>query len=61
MYNPAHKQTGITLTNMFFLLARHPEVYRSLRTEILPTADRPLSYELLKSYKLVQFTIKESK
>lgn len=59
-FNPAHKQMGITLTNIFFLLARHPEVYKRLRAEVLETAEQPLSYELLKSYKLVTYTIKES-
>jgi cytochrome P450 len=61
IFSPAHDTVAVTVGNLFFCLARHPEVWSKLREELAPTADQPLSYPLLSSYKYLNWTIRESK
>lgn len=61
VFSPAHDGASITLSNCFFHLARNPSVWFQLRTEILPTKNSPLTYPLLKSYKVLNNVLRESK
>jgi cytochrome P450 monooxygenase len=61
VFSPAHDTVAVTVGNLFFCLARHPEVWSKLREELGPTADQPLSYQLLNSCKYLRWTIRESK
>ena len=60
VFSPGHDSTAVALGNTFFHLARHPEIYQKLRDEILPTKNEPLTFELVRSYKLLEFVLKES-
>ncbi|KAL8823011.1 MAG: hypothetical protein Q9191_006264 [Dirinaria sp. TL-2023a] len=73
VFLPAHDATAVTLTNVFFNLARHPDVYDKLRSEILSApavwaSDAEKSdhsgpkwtFERLKSVKYLQYVINET-
>ena len=59
---PAHEATGVALTNVFFQLARNPEVYLRLRKEILESGsyDTSWTFERLKSLRYLQNVIHET-
>ncbi|KAF2110444.1 cytochrome P450 [Lophiotrema nucula] len=59
-FSPAHDTVAVTLTNTFFHLARNPTSWNKLRSEILPTSSRPLTYELLNSYRYLDWVLKET-
>ena len=59
VFSPAHDGTSIILSNVFSHLARNPSVWSQLRTEILPTKHSPLTYHLLKSYKCLDYVLRE--
>ena len=58
-FSPAHDGAAIILSNTFFHLARHPDIWAKLRAEILPSSDQSLTYELLKSYKYLDHIFRE--
>jgi cytochrome P450 len=60
IFSPSHDTVAVTLSNVFFHLARNAHVWEKLRAEILPTASQPLTYELLNSYKYLRWVVKES-
>lgn len=60
VFLPARDSSAIGLSDLFFTLARHPEVWRKLRSEALKI-DQPLTFDLLKSMKYLQCVLKESK
>ncbi|KAL9638269.1 MAG: hypothetical protein Q9164_001651 [Protoblastenia rupestris] len=63
IFLPAHEATAVALTNAFFNLARHPEVYKKLRREVLEAAsgkDIDWTFERLKSLKYLQYVINET-
>ena len=60
VFSPAHDGASIALSNVFFHLARNPSIWSQLRTEILPTKHSPLTYPLLKSYKFLDYVLRES-
>ena len=60
VFSPAHDGAAITLGNLFFHLARRPNIWKKLRAEILPTKEAPLTYELLKSYRYLDHVLRES-
>ena len=60
VFSPAHENSAVTLGNAFFHLARYPEMWAKLRAEILPSKDKPLTFELLKSYKYLDHVLRES-
>jgi cytochrome P450 monooxygenase len=60
IFSPAHHSVAVTLSNAFFHLARNPQCWKRLREEILPTASQPLTYELLNSYKYLNWVLRES-
>lgn len=58
----AHEATGGALTNVFFTLARHPNVYARLHKEVVELAkSRDIwTFEGLKSLKYLQYVINET-
>ncbi|KAI9674943.1 MAG: hypothetical protein M1822_009005 [Bathelium mastoideum] len=60
VFSPAHDSTALTAGNAFFHLARHPKVWARLRAEIESTVNEPLTYELLQTYKYLDYVIKET-
>jgi hypothetical protein len=60
IFSPAHDTVAITVANAMFHLARNAHCWAKLRAEILPTASRPLTYDLLNSYKYLTWILRES-
>ena len=62
IFLPAHEALGVALTNIFFNLARHPEVYAKLRDEILKAGNinGTWTFERLKGLKYLQQVINET-
>lgn len=56
-----HDNPGIAMTNIFFSLARHPEVWAKLRREVLEKGDEEVDFELLKCLKYTNWVINECK
>ncbi len=54
VFLPARDSSTIGLSDLFFNLARHPEVWRRFRSEVLKT-DRPPTFDLLKSMRYLQW------
>ena len=61
IFSPAHDTVAVTVSNVFFHLTRHTSCWVKLRAEVLRTASQPLTYELLNSYKYLNWVIRESK
>ena len=59
---PAHEAVGVALTNIFFHLSRHPNVWRKLRAEVSQAADSDdkWTFERLKSLKYLQWVVNET-
>lgn len=57
---PARDSTAIAIANVFFHLARYPQVWHKLRDEVL-NYDGALTFESLKHMKYVKFVVNESK
>ncbi|KAF2190337.1 cytochrome P450 alkane hydroxylase-like protein [Zopfia rhizophila CBS 207.26] len=51
---------AVALTNIFFLLARHPEVWKKCRGEIQGLQKEDLTFERLKSLRYIQHVINEA-
>ena len=64
VFLPAHDATAVALTNIFFHLARHPEIYAKLRHEILSMGSKdPVgewTFERLKSCRYLQNVMRET-
>ena len=62
VFLPAHEAVGVALTNIFFNLARHPEVYTKLRDEILKGGklNGTWTFDRLKGLKYLQQVINET-
>ncbi|KAI1416605.1 cytochrome P450 [Hypoxylon sp. FL1857] len=60
LFTPAHDGAAVTLSNAFFHLSRCPSAWAKLRTEILPTKDLPITYDLLKTYQYLKNVIRET-
>lgn len=61
LFAPNNDTTAILLANVFWSLARHPDVYAKVREEVLALGEEPLTYERLKSLKYVDAVLNESK
>ncbi|KAF7896194.1 hypothetical protein EAF00_006209 [Botryotinia globosa] len=59
IFLPARDQTAIAAGNIFFNLARHPEVWNRLKNEA-SNYDGPLTYESLKQMKYAKAVVNES-
>ena len=51
---PAHDAAATALTNVFFNLARHPQVWTKLRKEVLALEPVEITFENLKGLKYMQ-------
>ncbi|KAI1854059.1 hypothetical protein JX265_003617 [Neoarthrinium moseri] len=60
VFTPAHDGAAITLSNAFFHLSRNPKAWATLRAEIMPTKDSAITYDLLKTYRYLKNTIRET-
>ena len=60
VFLPAHDAIAVALTNVFFNLARHTDVWSRLREEILELGDDQLTFERLKQLTFLQYVIKET-
>jgi cytochrome P450 len=52
---------AVALTNIFFLLARHPDVWKKCREEVQGLQKEALTFEKLKSLRYIQHVINEGK
>ncbi|KAF7918970.1 hypothetical protein EAE99_008695 [Botrytis elliptica] len=59
IFLPARDQTAIAVGNVFFHLARHPEVWNRLQNEV-SNYDGPLTYESLKQMRYAKAIVNES-
>jgi cytochrome P450 len=50
---------AVALTNIFFLLARHPKVWKTCKTEVEGLQKEDLTFERLKSLRYIQYVINE--
>lgn len=60
VFTPARDGATITLSNAIFHLSRNPNAWANFREEILPTKDSEITYELLKIYRYLENTIRET-
>ncbi|KAF2750981.1 cytochrome P450 [Sporormia fimetaria CBS 119925] len=51
---------AVALTNIFFLLSRHPDVWKKCRDEVQGLQKKDLSFEKLKSLRYIQHVINEA-
>ncbi|KAL9097191.1 MAG: hypothetical protein Q9165_000618 [Trypethelium subeluteriae] len=62
VFIPAHDSVAILISNVFFPMARHPDVWQTIRQEVSDKIKgQPITYELLKSLKYIEWVQKESK
>ena len=60
VFFPARDTAAIAFGDILFELARHPEEWEKLRTEVLALKDQQLTFELIKSLKRTKAIINES-
>ncbi len=62
VFLPAHDATAVALTNIFFYLARHPEIYAKLGVEVRKSKDsgQEWTYERLKGCRYLQNVMRET-
>ena len=62
VFMPSRDTTAWLVSNIFHVLARRPDIWARLRRTVAETVDesKPLSFELLKSMKYLQWVINES-
>lgn len=60
VFMPSRDTTAFLVSNVFHVLARKPEIWAKLRKEIFSFESQPLTFELLKSMKYLQWVINES-
>ena len=58
---PSNETTSILMSNTLFALARHPEVVKKLREEVVAYGDKPLTFESLRSLNYLRWVENESK
>lgn len=62
LFAPNNDTTSILISNVFWNLARRPDVYAKIREEVLSHGpDAPLIYERLRSMKYLEAVLNESK
>jgi cytochrome P450 monooxygenase len=57
---PSNETTSILMSNTLWALARHPDVVRKLRKEIVQYGDQSLTFEGLRSLTYMRWVINES-
>lgn len=60
VFFPARDTAALAFSNIIFQLARHPHVWKDLRSEVLAIGSQPLTFELLKSLKTTRAIINET-
>lgn len=60
VFMPSRDTTAVLVANIFHALARHPTVWTKLRGEVMAIGDQPITFELLKSIKYLQWVLNES-
>jgi cytochrome P450 len=60
IFSPAHDTVAIAVANTIFHLVRNPECWATVRAEVSSTASQPLTYELLNSFKYLNWVLRES-
>ncbi|KAI9685798.1 MAG: hypothetical protein M1820_010737 [Bogoriella megaspora] len=60
IFFPARDTIAIAVSNIFFFLARHSDVFAKLRTEIESIGSSPLTFELLKSMRYLRYVYNET-
>lgn len=60
IFMPAHDNVAVALSNAFFHLSRNHDSWAKLQTEIMLKASEPLDYRLLKSFKFMNWVLRES-
>ena len=60
VFMPNRDTTAFLVANIFHALARNPTIWARLRKEIMVVGNQPLTFELLKSIKYLQWVINES-
>jgi cytochrome P450 len=53
--------TASLLSNLWFVLAKEPEIYKKLQAEVNELNDKPPSYESLRNMKYIKYTVQECK
>ncbi|KAI1387796.1 cytochrome P450 [Hypoxylon trugodes] len=57
---PSNETTSILMSNTIFALARHPEVVKKLRKEILDYGDKPVTFSGLRSLNYLRYVVNET-
>ncbi|KAL9604216.1 MAG: hypothetical protein Q9219_000614 [cf. Caloplaca sp. 3 TL-2023] len=60
VFLPIHNASPIAISDLFFQIARNPNVWERLRKESLDAGNQPLTFEVLKSMKYLNCVIRES-
>lgn len=60
VFMPSRDTTAFLVSNVFHVLARKPYIWAKLRKEIFSFEAQPLTFELLKSMRYLQWVINES-
>ena len=60
VFFPARDTSAIAISNVVFMLARHPKHWESLRAEVTNIGDQPLTFELIRSLKIPKAIINET-
>ena len=61
VFMPSRDATAFFVSSIIHALARNPESWSQLRTEVLSLGSRSLTFEALKSMKYLQWVMNESK
>lgn len=59
VFMPSRDTTAFLVSNVFHALSRNTRIWKKLRKEILSFGPQPLTFELLKSMKYLQWVINE--
>ena len=60
VFVPSNDTTSILISNAFYALARHPEIWEKLRKEVESIGGTPLTFESLRSLKYLNWVLNES-
>ncbi|KAF2686195.1 cytochrome P450 monooxygenase [Lentithecium fluviatile CBS 122367] len=59
VFVPSNDTTSILISNAFYALSRHPEVYSKLRKKVLALGDQELNFEKLRSISYLAWVLNE--
>ena len=61
VFIPSNDTTSIFISNIFYVLARHPEVWNKLRKEVEDLGSEPLTFERIRGLRYMNWVQNESK